>query len=106
MKTRILIFSGLILVVILTGCVQQKSEENPAIAKCISECKGRLALGEDLKNGPCISDDIYPSWVCDVAHSPRQQVDNIPENQCSAFRDGKANHFVEVDEGCNLIRAL
>jgi len=33
-------------------------------------------------------------------------VDNKPENQCSAFREGKAKHFVEVNTSCELIRAI
>lgn len=105
MEARIFIVLGLTAIILLSGCIQQKSEENPAINLCIGLCKDRL-ISEDLSNGPCISDEIYKDWVCDVAHSPRQPVDNIPENQCSAFREGKAHHFVEVDENCNLIRAV
>ncbi len=48
-----------------------------------------------------------PDWVCDIAHSPRQsEIDDLPENQCSAYREGRAKHFVEVDMNCNLIRAI
>jgi hypothetical protein len=63
----------------------------------------------DLSNGPCLSDAlpsgvITPGFVCDVAHSPRQAVDDDPKNQCSAYRDGRASHFVEVDPACAPIR--
>lgn len=63
-------------------------------------------MGENLNNGPCLSNEIYADWVCDVAHDPREQIDNIPENQCPVFREGKAHHFVEVDENCDFIRAM
>ncbi len=106
MREKILMLIGLIAVILLSSCIQEKSEENPAINACISLCKDRLDSGRDLSNGPCLSNDTYPDWVCDVAHSPRQLVDNIPENQCSGFREGKSHHFVEVDEECNLIRAV
>ncbi len=75
---------------------------------CIALCKN-VSKSIDLSNGPCIS-DIYSDlwhhndWVCDVAHYPRQNIDNLPENQCQQYRQGKAHHFVEVDENCNLIR--
>ena len=78
------------------------------IEECIKLCssvKGKI----NLTNGPCLSDDNpewkVKDWVCDVAHWPRQAVDNLPENQCKDFREGKAHHFVEVDENCNFIRA-
>ena len=61
-------------------------------------------------NGPCLSDNNpdwnITDWVCDVAHSPRQPVDDLSENQCQAFRNGQAHHFVEVDPSCNFIRAI
>ncbi|MBI4360719.1 hypothetical protein HY572_03020 [Candidatus Micrarchaeota archaeon] len=72
----------------------------------------------DLTKGPCLSamgptppryDDFkgqwnpqFKDWVCDVAHDPRQPVDDLPENQCPEF-GVSANHFVEVDENCNVI---
>jgi hypothetical protein len=85
---------------------QVKSEKERAIEACISLCKSKLNEGMNLSNGPCLSNEIIANWVCDVAHSPRQKVDNLEENQCSAYRQGLANHFVEVDTNCNLIRAI
>jgi len=41
--------------------------------------------------------------VCDVAHQPRQDVDNDRKNQCDAYHDGRASHFVEVDPTCAFI---
>jgi len=72
---------------------------------CIAECKYALSQGRDLSAGPCLLNPIaeYPEWVCDVAHSPREAVDNNPANQCPAF--GKAaSHFVEVAPDCSFIR--
>jgi hypothetical protein len=77
-----------------------------AIKKCIEECKKALREGKNISNGPCLLDPIpeLSDWVCDVAHWPREEIDNFPENQCSYFREGRAYHFVEVDTSCNLIR--
>ena len=74
------------------------------ITRCVDECKSRKDK-EDLNTGPCLSNEIAPGWVCDIAHDPREEVDNKPENQCPAFREGKSDHFVELDPGCNLIKA-
>jgi len=64
----------------------------------------------DLSDGPCLSDDnpewAIENWVCDVAHSPREAIDNLPENQCREFREGIASHFVEVDPNCKFIKAI
>lgn len=91
------------------GAVQTKLEQvDPKLAavKCQELCRAELVKGADFSAGPCLGNPIagIPTWVCDVAHAPRQAVDNRSENQCSAFREGSAKHFVEVDEDCNVIK--
>lgn len=61
----------------------------------------------------CLSNQIHindknseETWVCDVAHQPRTAEDNLPVNQCSSYRAGKAKHFVEVTPECEFIRAV
>ena len=107
-----------ILIVFLSGCADsdygleptESSVREQAIQKCIDECKNRLDIEIDLSTGPCLSDEdvnwMVEDWVCDVAHSPREDVDNLPENQCQAYKEGKAHHFVEVDPDCELIRTV
>jgi len=110
MNWKLLVALSILLVLILLPIffhLKSKSNEKEiAIQKCIEECKKAMISGRDLSNGPCLLNPIpnLKDWVCDVAHNPRQPVDNLPENQCSSFREGKANHFVEVDIACNLIR--
>lgn len=72
---------------------------------CQSACINQKASGQDLSAGPCLSNEIVPGWVCDVAHQPRQDaIDNDPANTCPAY-GGAAKHFVEVDGNCQLIQA-
>jgi hypothetical protein len=71
---------------------------------CVDLCGDALGGGRDLSSGPCLSEHILDDWACDVAHSPREAVDDLPENQCASFRDGVARHFVEVDVGCSVLR--
>lgn len=49
----------------------------------------------DLSNGPCLG-KIGDDWVLDIAHLPREPIDNLPENQCADFFQGKVHHFVEM----------
>jgi hypothetical protein len=92
----------LILVVMLAGCV---GTEN-AVEACRNLCQSELAKGTNLATGPCLGNPLanFTDWVCDVAHDPRQEIDNLPENQCSAYREGRAHHFVEVDPECRPFR--
>jgi len=92
-----------------TGKVQleQKKQADKTLAqvKCQELCQNKLSTnGIEAKDSPCLSNEIIPDWVCDIAHNPRQSVDDELENQCSAFREGLAHHFVEVDGNCNLIK--
>lgn len=83
------------------GEMAQKNIEN----LCVQECRKALYEERNLTNGPCLTNKIVSNWVCDVSHSPRQDVDNDPSNQCEAYKKGEASHFVEVDEKCNLINS-
>jgi hypothetical protein len=85
-----------------------QTEVGQAKEYCIKACEDALASGQNLTNGPCLLNPIseLPDWVCDVTHSLRQSIDNLPENQCQAFREGRAHHFIEVDSSCNFIKAV
>ncbi|MFQ5647806.1 MAG: hypothetical protein ACE5FW_01085 [Candidatus Aenigmatarchaeota archaeon] len=97
---------ALMLLVAASGCTQAEvSEAEQAKAACIAACLEAKEAGQELSHGPCLSDEIIPDWVCDVAHSPRQEIDNVVGNQCPGW--GKtAKHFVEVDPDCSFIRAI
>lgn len=83
---------------------EQKSEESLAISKAKELYNQKKKEGVDFQNGPCLG-LILENWVADVAHSPRQDIDNDPQNQCADFIEGRASHFVELDPQGNLIRA-
>jgi hypothetical protein len=81
---------------------EYSNEELTQMAQKLFEQK--KAEGLDMSDGPCLTNELIPGWVVDVAHDPRQPIDNQPENQCSAFRQGKAEHFIELDTNGNLNR--
>ena len=84
---------------------QKQADRALAIIKCKNLCQEQNSTdGGDFEKGPCLSNAVVPDWVCDIAHSPRQEVDNDPANQCSAFRQGKAHHFVELNGNCETIK--
>jgi hypothetical protein len=80
-------------------------------AKAVTEAKAAFtraqASGRDLSSGPCIAEQLagLPDWAADVAHDPRQPVDDEPANQCASYRAGQTHHFVELTPSGQLIRA-
>ena len=94
----------LILPIIVAGCIAQQADLIAADV-CLKACEAALNGGTDLSAGPCLDAAMPDGWVCDVVHDPREAVDNLPENQCAAYRNGTAQHFVEVVTDCKLIRA-
>ncbi len=95
-----------------SGCIQQSATQQSiaetARQACIELCNSEKAKGTDFSNGPCIGNPLKEAsdFVCDIAHNPRTAIDNLQENQCSAFREGKARYFVELDMQCNLFRVV
>lgn len=79
-------------------------EIDNAVKKAMDVYKTRKEAGEEFETGPCLSNDLLPDWVVDIAHNPRQALDNLPENQCAAFIEGRAKHFVELDLEGEVIR--
>ena len=103
----------LLAVVLLAGCrstdaAKDTGERAAAIAAAEAAYADAKASGMDLSSGPCIADPLPApgdDWVVDIAHDPRAPEDDKPANQCSAYRDGDAGHFVELDPDGGLTRA-
>ncbi len=100
---------ALVLAAVIAGCggssgaSQDDKDKAVAAAKFIYAGKAK----EDLSAGPCLSESLpgLSDWAVDIAHDPRQPVDDEPANQCQSFRDGDTHHFVELTPTGQLIRA-
>lgn len=83
-----------------------ESERDRAIRLAQELYQQRRADGMDFSNGPCLAEEIIPDWCADIAHSPRQEIDNMPQNRCRSWLDKRVHHFVELDPEGNVIRAI
>jgi hypothetical protein len=88
---------------LLCGCGGEKASLD-VVAKAKRAYADAKARGVDMSTGPCLG-VVAPDWVADVAHDPREDVDDDPANQCAEYRDGTAHHFVELDPNGRLIRS-
>jgi hypothetical protein len=107
-----LLFTAAFSVLALAACGSSGSNVNPSGSeRAVDEAQVAFrqfqGTGQDLSVGPCISESLpsLPDWVADVAHDPRQPVDDEPANQCQRYRSGEAHHFVELNIDGQLIRA-
>lgn len=98
--------------VLAAGCDRDSDEPSDderqrAIDAALEVYASEAAAGADFSAGPCIADELedVPGWSADIAHDPRQEIDNQAENQCAAYRDGQTEHFVELTPEGDLIRA-
>ena len=100
MRTRIALAAAL---AVVAGCGgAEADDETIALARfAFHRAEER---GVDMSRGPCLG-VIKPDWVADVAHDPRQDVDDDPANQCPQYRSGEADHFVELDPDGEFIRS-
>ena len=111
-RTLLSLFIAAVVVFFLAACGSSGSDVTPSASqKAVDEAQAAFrqlqASGQDLSTGPCISESLpgLPDWVADVAHDPRQSIDDQPANQCQRFRSGQAHHFVELNVDGRLIRA-
>ena len=97
---------ALVALALAAGCGgdSDDGERERAIAAAHVAYEEAAAAGTDFADGPCLG-VVLENWVADVAHDPREEVDDRPENQCEAYRSGEAEHFVELDPDGELIRA-
>jgi len=117
-KQKYLLFSLALLVIIMVSLMTlflfsrnnytckpgQSSDYEKAICLAQVLYQQQVSQGGDLSTGPCLSNDLLPGWVADLVHNPRQPVDDLPANQCQAFIEGRANHFVEIDLSGKVVR--
>lgn len=114
--SKFTLFAITLIVIVLTGTATiylnsrqpkgvPKSEVDTAINQAKFLYSQRKAMHEDFSSGPCLSNALMPDWVVDIVHNPRLPIDDLPENQCPAYIQGKAHHFVELDTEGNLVRA-
>ncbi|MBI4037229.1 hypothetical protein HY385_02300 [Candidatus Daviesbacteria bacterium] len=116
MINRNKLFWLVLIVVFLTAWTVIKTNKRPvykkgnstvydnAVMAAFALYKKGVKEGIKMDNGPCLTNDLMPGWVVDVIHNPRQTVDNLVENQCQAYLEGRATHFVELDTTGNLVR--
>src|SRR3989338_4624598 len=64
------------------------AELDRAVIRALGIYKEKKDFGYDFSNGPCLTNDLLPDWVVDTVHNPRSNIDDLPENQCQAFREG------------------
>jgi hypothetical protein len=95
--------------VLVAGCGDDADpdERAAAIDAATAAYEQAKADGVDLVAGPCIAERLpgLDDWVADIAHDPREEVDDDPANQCARYREGEASHFVELTPDGELIRA-
>jgi hypothetical protein len=89
------------------GSSASQGDKDKAVAEAKVAFQKAQSGRDDLSSGPCIAEQLpgLPDWAADVAHDPRQSVDDQPANQCSSYRSGQTHHFVELTPDGQLIRA-
>jgi len=107
MEKEIVFLIILSLCFVLVSAINCQGKAEILTSACRQACYQVINEGQDLSAGPCLLDPIPQdsNWVCDIAHNPRQAIDNEKENQCNAWHNGTAKHFIELTPECEFITA-
>lgn len=116
-KNNLILLSSSLVVVSLTALTTilifgKKDIYTPGVNKTVDSAvaQSRKVYNEkkkegiDFTNGPCLSNDLISGWVLDLVHNPRLNIDDLKSNQCAAFLEGRAKHFIEMDLKGNIVR--
>lgn len=58
----------------------------------------------DEKNSQCLG--TCENYAVDIVHVPRSSEDDLKENQCEDYVDGRVSNFIELDENGNIVRIV
>lgn len=105
-----ILISALAVIVIVLILTAKTQPNNPApIADNLDISKKAVEMyqkakeqGVNLSNGPCLG--VIDGYAVDIAHLPREKVDDLPENQCPDYNNGKLKHFIELTPLGTIIR--
>ncbi len=89
------------------GGESEADEKRAALDAARDTYERELEAGREFSDGPCIADPLpepRENWVVVVVREPRDE-DRDAAERCSAFREGRAEHFVELDEFGHIVRA-
>lgn len=111
MRVSMLAFALALVFVALAaaGCGGESAEGQKlaAIDAAREAYEEEAADGRDFSEGPCIADPLpepRDDWVVVVVREPREEDENAAE-RCDAYREGRAEHAVELDEFGHIVRA-
>lgn len=79
------------------------TEQENLIAKALTIYLDAIKENKDLSNGPCLG-SVQEDWALDIAHEPRQTVDEQSDNQCANYLSGQTKHLIELDEKGSILR--
>ncbi|MFH1586163.1 MAG: hypothetical protein ABIB79_05330 [archaeon] len=72
---------------IINGALQLYNQRKSAGMEFSSQCLG-----------------TYRDYAVDIVHNPRTADDNLPQNQCSAYRSGAVRKFIELDKNGEVVK--
>ena len=73
-------------------------EQQEAISCAIEKFEN---FNEEL-NSQCLG--TCGNYAVDIVHVPRTSDDNLAENQCSDYNDGKVSQFIELDKYGGIVK--
>lgn len=79
----------------------KKDMEQTAMKCALVLYEQEIARGIEL-NSQCLG--VCGGYAVDIVHVPRVNEDNILENQCSDYREGRVSKFIELDKNGDIVR--
>jgi len=116
MKVAALTVAGILILVFVFGMLylinifkkagkegKKNLTESEAVQEALELYQNKKASGMQF-NSQCLG--VVGDYAVDIVHVPRSEEDNLPENQCKEYREGKVPRFIELDKEGNIFRIV
>ena len=111
MRPIFFILISILLIVVIFFCIltfQQKnntktvSDFSEITNKAVALYQKAKSQRVDFSSGPCLG--TIDGYAIDVSHTPREEIDDLAQNQCPDYNSRKVKHFVELTPFGTIIR--
>lgn len=112
MKTPVFIVTVIVLIVLIAfvfyfgdmRSFRESLDEHEEAVACAYALHAGIVRAAVVLDSQCLG--ICGAYAVDLVHVPRSASDDLPENQCREYREGKVAGLIELDATGTIVQII